>query len=101
MGLAIGQSLGIEGLRLLTVSGVNPGALAAVTAVNVDMAVDGVAVGDIVFVISPPAALEARLVLQGVSVLSAGVVRFRFTNQSAAAATGAALAYVIGHIRLT
>lgn len=84
-----GRNLGVPGVRVATAS-INPGALAAVTAVNVDTGILADAV-DLVVPIPAPT-LEARLVLQSAFV-SGGTVQARFTNQSAAAATGGALTH--------
>jgi hypothetical protein len=82
---------GLPGARFVTVSA-DAGALAAVTAVNIDVAVDGVVVGDLVWGL-PPAALEVRIVLQGCTVIAGALVRMRFVNHSAAAAAGGAQNY--------
>lgn len=92
VGIPGGVALGIPGLRVVTGVSLNPGALAAVTAVDIDSAVVATA-NDLVLVI-PPATLEARLAVQG-AFITAGTVRVRFTNQSAAAAGGGALLYTL------
>lgn len=93
MGLpAVGEqgiSRGVPGVRVATAS-INPGALAATTAVDVDTGIVASADDRVVGIAAPT--LEARLVLQTCFV-TANTVRARFTNQSALAAVGGALVH--------
>lgn len=82
-------SVGVPGVRVVTAS-LNPGALAATTAVDVDTGIVADAKDTVVGIAA--AALEVRLILDGTFV-SAGTVRARFKNQSALAATGGALTH--------
>lgn len=91
-------TVGVPGIRTVTVN-VTHGALAATTAADVDVAVADVDATDVVVALRVPNTLEARVVLQGVTIPTADTVRFRFTNPSAAAAAGQVLAYTIGIIR--
>lgn len=80
-------SLGVPGIKVATAS-VNPGALAATTAVDVDTGIAASA-DDVVIGIAAPTR-EARLIMDG-TFITAGTVRVRYKNQSAAAAVGGAL----------
>lgn len=82
-------TVGVPGVRVATAN-ITPGALAAVTAIDVDTLIPADAADLIVAI--PAATLEARLVIDGCFV-SAGTVRARFKNQSAAAATGGLLTH--------
>ncbi len=90
---------GLPGITLLVLTGINPGVIAATTAANVDTTGQPVRAGDLLFPISIPDTLEARLILQAWGVPTAGTVRLRFANQSAAGSTGAALAYTLGWLK--
>lgn len=80
-------SKGVPGVRVATAS-VNPGALAAVTAVDVDTGILADATDTVIGNAAPMR--EARLIQDGCFV-SGGTVRVRYKNQSAAAAVGGAL----------
>lgn len=73
---------------------VDPPSIGAVAAANVDVAVAEAKVGDQVLAI-PPDNFTAGLCPQGATVPSAGTVRIRLTNPSAAAIDGASLNWTI------
>lgn len=63
---------------------VNPGNHTAVTSVNTDVTVTGLATTDVVMVV-PPVTLEAGIAVQGAYVSSTDTLRIRTTNASAGA----------------
>lgn len=71
---------------------VNSGAIAATSAADVSVTRNGVSVGDAIIIVRAPAE-EARVTPQGCRVTGANTFVVRFTNQSAAAATGGADTY--------
>lgn len=75
---------------------VDLGSVAAATAENEDMAVTGVAVGDIVRSVSPTEALVANIAVTALSpVVAANVVRMRVVNPTAAAIDAAAVNFIV------
>lgn len=62
----------------------NPGNHTAVTAVNTDVTVTGLATTDVVMVV-PPVTLEAGIAVQGAFVSSTDTLRIRTTNATAGA----------------
>lgn len=78
---------------------VDPANATAVTAVDTDVTVPGVKVGDLVIAI-PPATLEAGLAPQTATVTAANTVRVRITNASAGAINGASLTWTFLVFRL-
>jgi len=76
------------------------GSVATITAENEDMAVTGVAVGDIVLFANPAETLVANIAVTALGpVAVANVVRFRVVNPTAGAIDAAAVAFVIGTLR--
>ncbi len=79
------------GISFFTVT-VDPPSIAANTAVNVDVAVVGVLIGDEVIAF-PPATLEAGLSGMALAVVANASVRLRIANSTIAAIDGAALVW--------
>jgi len=81
----------VTGIKRYSVA-VDPPNQAAAGFFGVDVAVTGVAVGDVVYGIVPPATLEANLKPVGAVVTAANTVRL--TLQALAAVDGASLTWV-------
>lgn len=100
-GETVVRAAGLFGMRRTVVS-VDAGALAAVSAVNVDVVVAlgfDVRTTDSVVVLTMPSGLDLHVVLQGLSIPAVNTIRFRFVNHSAAAAVAGAQNYEIGVVR--
>ena len=80
-------SVGTPGIRVATAL-VNPGALAATTAIDIDTGIQAGANDTVIGIAAPTR--EVRLILDGTFV-SGGTVRVRYKNPSALAAVGGAL----------
>lgn len=95
----IGQLRGFYELREFLQS-VDLGSVAAATAENEDMAVTGVAVGDVIAYANPAEGLVANVAVTALGpAAAANVVRFRVVNPTAAAIDAAAVNFVVGVFR--